>query len=114
MSKAGAGLCRLTRLGRVFPTRAAFAFFLRTGHNIRRPHLLSRINGDAPRAVESQSGGVWIVREQAGINLQKLLVRAFRTRDFAATRSRSQTAFELLFTLPRGGIFSYVNETLRR
>jgi len=107
MSKAEVGLCRQQQPGVGNPALcAAFAFFSHTGQNMRRLILLSRINGDAPRVVVEPSSGVWIVRGQAGINLQKLLVRAFQTRDFATTRSRSQIAFELLFTLPSGRGFS--------
>jgi hypothetical protein len=35
--------------------------------------LLSRIDGDAPRALEKMAAAFWMVREQADLNLQKPL-----------------------------------------
>ena len=76
---------------------AQLATIVRNEASLLPVTLLSRIDGDAPRAKSYQRRSFWIVREQASFKHVKPLYESIRTRPFERQPfRRSQSDSQLL------------------
>jgi len=71
-------------------------------HSDARLILLSRIDGDAPRAQIYQRWRFWMVREQADFNFRSRSIEHSKTGPSLLPFDRSKSDSELLFIPPEG------------